>query len=116
MIEQILTQANIRTRTFFEQYRKMADDETALIMACADSGQSELVQPLLQRKKEDQQILEDETYAVLMPRVELYPEVRPFNAIKEFGLDDFLDVTTDSEEDEVCLPEEDQEAKKNDDE
>ena len=31
----------------------MADDETALIMACADGGQADLVQPLLERKSYD---------------------------------------------------------------
>ena len=108
MIEQILTQANIRVRTLFEQYRRMADDETALIMACADGGQADLVQPLLERKKQDQEILKEETYAHLVPRSELYPEAQPFNVMKEFALDDFLEVT-DSEKD-------DQEGEKNDDE
>lgn len=106
MIELILTQSNIRVRTLFEQYRRMADDETALIMAAADGGQPEIVQPLLARKKEDQAILSDETYAHLVPRLELYPEVKTFNAIKEFALDDFLEVVGSS----------DQEDEKNDDE
>lgn len=102
MIQSILTQSNLRVRTLFEQYRRMADDETAIIMAAADGGQPDIVQPLIDRKKEDQKILYEETYAYLMPRVELYPEAKPFNPIKEFALDDFLEVMpkTGDQEDE----------------
>lgn len=112
MIEHILTQANIKTRTLFERYCKIADEKTSLIMACAEGGQPELVQPILDLEKTDQQILMEETYAHLVPRQELYPE--PIT----FALDDFVDNGYD-DGDEIELiypPDEDGPQNKNDDE
>ena len=114
MFNDILTQANIKTRTLFERYCKIADEKTALIMACAEGGQPELVQPILNLEKTDQQILMEETYTYLVPRQELYPEPVPF------ALDDFINCDDEEEEeDEIELiypPSEDAPKNKNDDE
>lgn len=96
MINDILTRANIRVRTMFEQFQKIVDDNTALIMACVEGGQPELAEPILEMRKTDQQILMEETYKCLVPREELYPTPQPY------ALDDF------QEEDEIeIIPPED---------
>ena len=111
MINDILTQANIKTRTLFERYCKIVDEKTAIIMACAEGGQVELAQPILDLEKTDQQILMEETYAHLVPRQELYPE--PVH----FALDDFVDNGyDDGDEIEFIEPDEDAPKNKNDDE
>lgn len=108
MFNDILTQANIKTRTLFDRYCKIADEKTALIMACAEGGQPELVQPILNLEKTDQQILMEETYAYLVPRQELYPEPVPF------ALDDFINCDDDEEkEDEIEFIEQDEDEPKN---
>lgn len=113
MFQHILTQANIKTRTLFERYCKIADEKTALIMACAEGGQPELVQPILDLEKSDQKILMEETYAHLVPRSVLYPE--PIH----FALDDFVDNSYDDGDEievEYIYPSEDEPKNKNDDE
>lgn len=96
MIESLLTRANLKVRTLFEQYCKIADEQTALIMACAEGGQPELVQPLLELKKQDQNILMEETYRHLMPREELYPP--NVQSSPHFALDDFAEEEEDAQE------------------
>ena len=104
MFNDILTKANIKTRTLFDRYCKIADEKTALIMACAEGGQAELVQPILDLEKSDQKILMEETYAHLIPRQELYPE--PIT----FALDDFIN---GEEEDDIEIIEQDADEPKN---
>lgn len=89
MINDILTRANIKVRTLFEQYCKIADEQTALIMACVEGGQPELAEPILEMRKNDQQILMEETYQHLMPREELYPP--NVQSSPHFALDDFAE-------------------------
>jgi len=66
-------------------------------MACAEGGQAELVQPILDLEKTDQQILMEETYAHLVPRSVLYPEPIPF------ALDDFHN-NGDEDDIEIIYP------------
>lgn len=89
MIESILTQANLRTRTLFERYQSIADDVTAFIMACAESGEVELAQPVIEKKREDNRILMEETYRCLIPLEQLLQENQA----------DEIEVLTDSEDD-----------------
>lgn len=106
MFNDILTRANIKTRTLFERYCNITNEKTAIVMACVEGGQPELVQPILDLEKTDQQILMEETYANLVPRQELYPE--PIS----FSLDDFVDV--ENRQRTVSL-DEDEHQNKNDD-
>ena len=53
-----------------------------------EGGQEELVTPILEMERTDQQILAEETFAHLVPRQELYPEVEPYNALQFVRLDD----------------------------
>lgn len=98
MISEILTRANIKVRTFFEQYCRLVDEQTAIIMACAEGGQPELVQPLLELKKQDQTILMEETLQYLVPREELYPMKESTLPTLQFHLDDFSNPEEDAEE------------------
>lgn len=106
MISEILTRANIKVRTFFEQYSRLVDEQTAIIMACAEGGQPELAQPLLELKKQDQTILMEETLRHLVPREELYllggcPDgtyTVVEQPVSNFALDDFSNPEEHAEE------------------
>lgn len=119
MFNDILTKANIKTRTLFERYCRIADEKTALIMACAEGGQTELVQPILDLEKTDQQILMEETYAHLVPRQELYPEpvcLPDIRGANTFALDDFHNNGDEDDIEIIYPPSEDAPKNKNDDE
>ena len=98
---------NIKTKTLYERYLKIVDEKMALIMACTESGQEELLTPVLDLEKTDQQILAEETFSHLVPRQELYPEIEPYNALQFVELDDGYK-QDDECECEACLEDEDE--------
>jgi hypothetical protein len=96
----------ILTRSLFERYLKIADERLALIMACVEGKQEYLVEHLLQREKQDQEILMRETYACLVPRETLYPTTpmimeKPEPEQQPFELDDFTMSECESVDDEA---------------
>lgn len=73
MYSEELRKMNILTKSLYERYRSIANERTAIIMACVEGKQPEICEFLLKQEKDDQEILMRETYAHLVPRVELYP-------------------------------------------
>ena len=106
MNSELYAKMNIKTKTLYERYLKIVDDKMALIMACVEGRHEELVTPVLEMERTDQQILAEETFAHLVPRQELYPEVEPYNALQFVRLDDD-DGEKEDEDIEYIMPSDD---------
>ena len=112
MNSELYAKMNIKTKTLYERYLKIVDDKMALIMACVEGGQEELVTPVLELQRTDQQILAEETFTHLVPRQELYPEQQVYNALEFVSLDsvdrekkedeDDIEYIMPSDDDTVC--------------
>ena len=116
MNSELYAKMNIKTKTLYERYLKIVDDKMALIMACVEGGQEELVTPVLEMDRTDQQILAEETFAHLVPRQELYPEVEPYNALQFVRLDDDDDGEKEDDDIEYIMPSDDDTVCDDDDE
>lgn len=95
MFDDILRKMNIKTKTLLQRYSKLVDEKTAIIMACVEGDQKELIDSILEVEKSDQQILMEETFKHLAPRQELYPDeiinIQQSSEPIPFALDDFVD-------------------------
>lgn len=88
MFNEEIRKMNVLTKTLFDRYCAIADEKTALIMACVDGKQPEICEFILQQERQNQEILMRETLTYLVPREELYPTTQPMST--QFALDDFL--------------------------
>lgn len=92
MDSDLYAKANIKTRSLYDHYVKLVGDyRMAAICAFVEGGQQELVEPIMEQVRNDYEILEQETYATLVPREQLYPTSAPTSPPKEFALDDFAE-------------------------
>lgn len=108
MNSELYAKMNIKTKTLYERYLKIVDDKMALIMACVEGKQEELITPVLEMERTDQQILAEETFAHLVPRQELYPDVEPYNALEFVSLDSADGEKKEDEDDiEYIMPSDD---------
>lgn len=89
MFNEEIRKMNVLTKTLFERYCAIADEKTAIIMACVDGKQPEICEFILQQERQNQEILMRETLAHLVPREELYPVTQ--STTTHFALDDFFD-------------------------
>lgn len=89
MFNEEIRKMNVLTKTLFDRYCAIADEKTALIMACVDGKQPEICEFILQQERQNQEILMRETLSYLVPREELYPSTQYTST--QFALDDFLD-------------------------
>jgi len=107
MNSELYAKMNIKTKTLYERYIKIVDDKMALIMACVEGRQEELITPVLEMERTDQQILAEETFAHLVPRQELYPEHKVYNALEFVSLDNGENNQKDDDDIEYIMPSDD---------
>lgn len=74
MEKDILTRADIRINTLYEQYSKLVESKIALVMACTEGGRPELAEPVLEMESTNNRILMEETYKCLVPLGTPLPE------------------------------------------
>lgn len=104
MNPELYAKMNIKTKTLYERYLKIVDDKMALIMACVEGKQEELITPILDMERTDQQILAEETFTHLVPRQESYPEQQQYNVLEFVELENDGYKQDDEDEIEYIMP------------